>query len=53
MSDGLKKVLEEAERRAAERPEWARSDYAQREIARLQNEAPLADSIPTGKLPDK
>ena len=40
MSESLKKILGEVEKRAAQRPDWARSDYAQREIAQLQVSEP-------------
>jgi hypothetical protein len=38
MSDWLKNILEDAEQRAAARPAWAKSEYAQSEIARLRGE---------------
>lgn len=38
MSDWLKSILEDAAERAADRPEWKRSEYAQRELARLQDQ---------------
>lgn len=37
-NDWLKKILEDTEQRVAQKPEWARSDYAQDELARLKAE---------------
>jgi hypothetical protein len=36
MSNWLKNILDDVEQRAAGRPEWQRSEYAQAEIARLK-----------------
>jgi hypothetical protein len=36
MSNWLKNILSDVEQRAAGRPEWQRSEYAQVEIARLK-----------------
>jgi hypothetical protein len=38
-NDWLKKILEDTAQRVAQKPEWARSDYAQHELARLKAEA--------------
>jgi hypothetical protein len=35
-NDWLKKILEDTAQRVAQKPEWARSDYAQGELARLK-----------------
>ena len=36
MSNWLKNILDDVDQRAAGRPEWRRSEYAQAEIARLR-----------------
>jgi hypothetical protein len=61
MSDWLANILEDAQRRDAERPEWAKSDHARAEIARLRREteqrlasAPPATPEPaSGRSPKK
>jgi len=37
MSDWLRNILNDVEQRAAQRPQWAKSEYAQDEIARLRD----------------
>ena len=36
MSNWLKNILNDVDQRAAERPEWQHSEYAQAEIARVR-----------------
>jgi hypothetical protein len=44
MSNWLKNILDDVEQRAAKRPEWQRSEYAQMEIARLRATPNLASA---------
>lgn len=52
MSDWLQNILEDAEQRAALRPTWAKSEYAQGEIARLRESqsATSCEPKPTATL---
>ena len=56
-NDWLKKILEDTEQRVAQKPEWARSDYAQNELARLKAEAstklPASHTLQTDKKKDQ
>lgn len=46
MSNWLKNILNDVEQRAAGRPEWQHSEYAQAEIARLRASTTMATATP-------
>ncbi len=51
MSDWLKNILEDAEQRTAARPAWAKSEYAQSEIARLRGDTQMAPTAAIAPAP--
>jgi hypothetical protein len=51
LSPGVIKILEQTEKRASERPDWHRSDYARRELERLREKIDGAEDDRQGPLP--